>query len=46
MTDAAITQSFCGTMPYLAPEVIRHDQYSTSVDLWQLGVFIYELIVG
>ncbi|XP_071488974.1 ribosomal protein S6 kinase alpha-5-like [Diadema antillarum] len=40
--------SFCGTIEYMAPEVVRggskgHDK---SVDWWSLGVLTYELLTG
>eukprot|EP01084_Bolivina_argentea_P162789 283257_1 len=40
--------TFCGTLDYLAPEAIMSEQigYDTSVDIWSLGIIIYELIVG
>jgi serine/threonine protein kinase len=37
---------FCGTPEYLAPEVIRSGLYGYEVDMWGLGIVIYELLVG
>lgn len=42
-------KTFCGTADYLAPEVVAGDKregYGHAVDLWSLGVMIYEMIVG
>jgi serine/threonine kinase 32 len=36
----------CGTMPYMAPEVILKNGYNTSIDWWSLGVLAYELVTG
>jgi serine/threonine protein kinase len=36
-----LTGSFLGTGGYLAPEIRRHRDYSTSVDDWALGVLMY-----
>mmetsp|Transcript_6078 Transcript_6078/g.18363 ORF Transcript_6078/g.18363 Transcript_6078/m.18363 type:complete len:593 (+) Transcript_6078:278-2056(+) len=40
------TNSFCGTAQYTPPEMIQKKYYSQSVDLWCLGVFLYEVIEG
>jgi len=40
------TNTFCGSEAYLAPEMIARKPYSFSIDIWQLGCFIYELFVG
>ena len=36
----------CGTLDYLAPEVIKRKNYNKSVDLWTLGILTYELLCG
>lgn len=36
----------CGTFEYMAPEIIRKDFYNEKVDVWALGVLLYELLHG
>lgn len=36
--------SFTGTPLYMAPEVIENSKYDCKVDIWSVGVLIYELI--
>jgi aurora kinase len=39
-------QTFCGTLDYLAPEMVVGTAYDHSVDIWSLGVLLYECLVG
>ena len=38
--------TFCGTMEYMAPEIVGSENYDFSVDIWSLGILLYELIFG
>ncbi|XP_028269675.1 cGMP-dependent protein kinase 1 [Parambassis ranga] len=40
------TWTFCGTLGYMAPEIILSKGHSVSADLWSLGVFVFELLSG
>ncbi|EIE77628.1 hypothetical protein RO3G_02332 [Rhizopus delemar RA 99-880] len=38
--------TLCGTLDYLPPEMVEGRDHDESVDLWSLGVLLYELVVG
>ena len=39
-------RTFCGTIYYCAPEILKKEAYSYEADIWALGIIIYKLIVG
>lgn len=46
-------KTFCGTLAYLAPEVLAHKQdprvrknYSDKVDIWSIGCMVYVILTG
>jgi serine/threonine protein kinase len=42
--DGSTTKSFCGSVAYLAPEVLRKKGHTKSVDWYNFGTFIYEML--
>jgi serine/threonine protein kinase len=36
----------CGTKPYVAPEIFRGEKYSSEIDLWSLGIFLFVILTG
>uniref|UniRef100_A0A915NCE7 Ribosomal protein S6 kinase n=1 Tax=Meloidogyne javanica TaxID=6303 RepID=A0A915NCE7_MELJA len=46
--DENATNSYCGTIEYMSPEIIRRtsDGYTQVVDWWSFGVIAFELLTG
>jgi len=36
----------CGTLIYMAPEILDHDTYGKAVDIWSSGIIIFIMLAG
>ncbi|CAM9957537.1 unnamed protein product, partial [Hapterophycus canaliculatus] len=36
----------CGTPGYMAPEILRNQPYTTTVDMWSIGVIFHIILAG
>ena len=43
---SAVAMSFCGSVAYLAPEVLRRQGHQQAVDWYLFGTLLYEMVVG
>ncbi|OWB56950.1 nucleotide binding protein [[Candida] boidinii] len=42
-----LLNEFCGTIAYMAPELLQREPYSgIKIDIWSLGIILYTLVIG
>ena len=39
-------KTFCGTFEYMAPEMLNEETHNYQIDVWSLGILLFELVHG
>ena len=46
VAEAHLAKTYCGTVSYMAPEMVRRVGHSFSADWWSYGVLVFEMLAG
>ena len=43
---AKLRMTYCGTSEYMSPEIVNNKGHSLAIDLWCIGILLYEMLTG
>ena len=44
--DDEKTNTVCGTVEYMAPEILAHTPYNRTCDYWSMGTLLFDMLSG
>ena len=46
LSGAALATTHCGSPLYMAPEILRNQDYDSKADLWSVGCVLFQMLTG
>lgn len=41
-----LNDMYCGTLTFMAPEIVQNKKYTKSVDVWAIGIIMHLVLTG
>lgn len=46
LSNHQLSETICGSPLYMAPEIFNNTKYNNQIDLWSIGMILYEILYG